>query len=79
MRDERQPNYACISCRARAFAQIGAYVEDVESDDRTSIAYRQALERLFGEKWRMGHEKVKEWNARIRAACAQAKTEAHAA
>lgn len=71
MRDETRPNYDCMGCRARAFAQIGAYVDDVMGESVQSIHYRSALERLFGERWRLGHERVKEWNSRIRAASAR--------
>lgn len=56
----------------RALAAIGAHAADALADEFTP-AYRTTLERLFGERWRQGHSKVKDWTQRIAAATASAR------
>jgi len=59
----------CRSCSARALAAIGAHTESLERKALTAD-YRSALEKLFGEQWRDGHELVKVWGGRIRSMAA---------
>jgi hypothetical protein len=70
---ERTPNkdgfeQDCRGCKARALAATGAHVESAERGGITP-QYRAALEKLFGaEAWREGHEMVKAWASKLRAA-----------
>ena len=63
----------CKGCVARCLANLGSHVE---SEERGAITpdYRATLERLYGNAWALGHEKVKEWAGRLRAVAAAAKT-----
>lgn len=55
----------CESCQARALAVIGAHLESEEAKTMTE-QYRTALGKCFGERWKEGHEMVKEWGAKVR-------------
>lgn len=62
----------CRSCVARALAATGAHIESAAKGGITQ-QYRGALGKLFGaDKWREGHELVKVWASKIRAAKARA-------
>lgn len=63
----------CEGCMGRALAAIGEHAAEALADEFTP-AYRQTLERLFGDHWKLGHLKVKEWTRRIASATASAKT-----
>lgn len=68
----------CIGCKARALALIGIHSDELEAAV-VSPAYRETLERLFGEQWQAGHRRVREWHGRIRAAAATRATRATSA
>jgi hypothetical protein len=55
----------CDGCRARVLAATGEHVESLEVGSITP-RYRAVLERVFGERWKQGHELVKQWGSRIR-------------
>jgi hypothetical protein len=55
----------CESCQARALAVIGAHEESAAAGSMTE-QYRTALGQVFGERWKQGHELVKEWAGRLR-------------
>jgi hypothetical protein len=58
----------CRGCTARALAVTGAHLESAERGGITA-QYRAALEKLFGaQAWREGHEMVKGWASKLRAA-----------
>lgn len=65
----------CMSCEARALASIGSHIESVEINVITP-QYRSTLERVFGDRWRQGHELVKTWGQRISEATAREKARA---
>jgi hypothetical protein len=58
------PTGKCKGCIARALASTGAHVESQELQAITP-KYRSELEIFFGESWKLGHERVKEWADRI--------------
>jgi hypothetical protein len=62
----------CDGCKGRALAALGGHAAEALADEFTP-AYRNTLERLFGDRWKQGHAKVKDWTQRISAATAQAK------
>lgn len=51
---------ACDGCTARALSQSPMYHEAAQAEAMTP-AYRDALQRAFGDRWREGHAMVKEW------------------
>lgn len=71
-RDDWAPGGRCEGCKGRAFAAVGMYVQQALAEDM-SIDYRQALERMFGERWQQGHVKVRFWTQVIVASTARMK------
>jgi hypothetical protein len=65
----------CRSCAVAAIAS-GPDFHASGVDGSLSAGYRKALSALFGDQWRLGHELVKEQNARLKLARAtlEAKT-----
>lgn len=53
----------CDGCKARAIAN-GTELWEASRDGRITPRYRAALERVFGERWKQGHEMVKRWASR---------------
>lgn len=65
---ERNPSsglYAhdCDGCKARAIAN-GTELWEASRDGVITPRYREALERVFGDRWKQGHEQVKRWASR---------------
>lgn len=57
----------CYSCQTRAFAALGSHIESQQIGALTP-SYRNALERVFGERWKEAHQSVKAWGEKIKAA-----------
>lgn len=62
---ERSPNTGlynahCDGCKARAIAR-GTELWEASLAGKITPRYRDALERVFGERWRQGHDMVKRW------------------
>jgi hypothetical protein len=65
---ERKPNSwlysaSCDGCKARAIAN-GTELWEASREGHITPRYRAALERVFGERWKQGHEQVKRWASR---------------
>jgi hypothetical protein len=54
----------CVDCQARMLAQGPWFYEAVRANAITP-RYRTALQSVFGEAWKAGHELVRKWAARI--------------
>ena len=50
----------CEGCESRALARSPMYFAAAKANAITP-AYRDALQRVFGERWREGHAAVKAW------------------
>lgn len=50
----------CDGCKARAIAN-GTELWEASRDGQITPRYRAALEKVFGERWKQGHERVKHW------------------
>ena len=59
-------NADCPECAARALAGGPEHFES-KRDKRITPAYRAALEAVFGDAWKAGHERVKAWAQRLSA------------
>lgn len=59
-KDSGMYHAGCDGCAARALARSPMYYEAAQADAMTP-AYREALRRAFGERWRDGHQLVKGW------------------
>lgn len=55
----------CPECSARALASGIPFFESGRAS-KILPAYRQALEKSFGDDWQSGHAKVKEWAKRLK-------------
>ncbi len=53
-------NANCEGCKARAIAR-GTDLWEASRAGRITPAYRAALERVFCDRWKEGHELVKSW------------------
>lgn len=56
----------CLECSARALSHSPAYFDAARSNSITP-AYRDALQAVFGDGWKAGHERVKFWSDRRKA------------
>ena len=54
----------CESCQARALAAIGAHIES-QALGSVTPAFRDALERVFGDGWKAHAAAVRDWGQRI--------------
>lgn len=51
---------SCDSCKARTIAN-GTDLYDAKRAGEMTPRYRDALEKVFGDRWQKGHEMVKKW------------------
>lgn len=55
----------CKECESRMLAHSPAMAESAKAEALLP-AYRSALQHLFGEDWKEGHERVKRWAEKLR-------------
>jgi hypothetical protein len=58
---------SCSECSARALARSPDSFKSM-ADGVMTVGYKKALRDVFGDDWRDGHKRVREWAARIDAA-----------
>ena len=55
----------CMDCQARMLSQGPWFREAMEAEALTP-RYRSALQSVFGEEWKTGHQMVRKWAEKVK-------------